>query len=61
MTGREASEVSDLSLRYVGILLAACRRESAAISSHGNLGCQPSQTIPEESRERVGILAQGLY
>jgi transposase len=61
MIGREAAEVLDLSLRQVGRLLAAYRKEGAAALAHGNRGRKPYHALNEGLRNRVLELAQSTY
>ena len=61
MTGREAGEVLDLSLRYVRRILAAYRKEGAAALAHGNRGRKPHHALGASLRKRVLELAQSTY
>ena len=58
MIGREAAEVIDLSLRQVRRLLAAYRKEGAAVLAHGNRGRKPHHTLNEGQRKLVLARAQ---
>ena len=61
MTGREAGEVLDLSLRHVRRILAAYRKEGAAALAHGNRGRKPHHALDASLRKRVLELAQSTY
>ena len=57
----EAAGAMGLSERHGWRLLAAYRKEGVAALAHGNRGRQPAHTVPERSKERVRMLAQGPY
>ncbi len=61
MTGREASEVVDLSLRHVRRLLRTYRREGAAALAHGNRGRKPYNALDEGVRRKVSELGGSTY
>ena len=61
MIGKEAAEVSGLSLRHVRRILAAYRKEGAAALAHGNRGRKPSHTLDAGMKKRVLELAQSVY
>ena len=61
LTGQEAGMLVGLSLRQVRRLLAAYRQEGVAAIAHGNRGRPPVHRIPEDTRKRVAVLAQGPY
>ena len=54
MTGREAVEALDLSLRHVRRLLAAYRKEGAAALAHGNRGRKPSHALGAGMNLKLG-------
>ena len=58
---KEASGLLGVSERGSWRLLAAYRKEGASALAHGNRGRQPSHTIPQEIKARVGELAQERY
>lgn len=57
----EAAYLLGLSKRHVWRILAAYRREGAAVLGHGNRGRRPANAIPEELKQRVTILARTRY
>ena len=61
ITGRQAAEVTDLSLRHVRRLLAGYRKEGPAALAHGNRGRKPCHALGDRLRERVLELAQTTY
>jgi len=61
MTGREAGEVLDFSLRHVRRILAAYRKEGAAALAHGNRGRKPHHALDASLRRQVLELAQSTY
>jgi len=61
VTARGASEVLGLSLRHVGRILAAYRREGAAALAHGNRGRNPHNALDDGVKRRVLELAQSTY
>jgi len=61
MGGREASEVSGLSLRHVRRLLAAYRKEGARALAHGNRGRKPHNALDKGLRMKVTELAESTY
>jgi transposase len=61
MTGREAAEVMDISLRQTRRLLAVYRKEGIAALAHGNRGRKPPNAIEKELRQKVLKLAGTKY
>jgi transposase len=61
MTGKQAAEVMDISLRHERRLLAAYRKEGIAAISHGNRGRKPHNAIEEETKQKVLELAGTKY
>lgn len=61
ITGQEAAEVLGLSMRHTRRLIAAYRREGAAVLAHGNRGRQSPRRTPEAVEEKVVALAKDLY
>lgn len=61
MGGREAGEVSGLSLRHVRRLLAAYRKEGAQALAHGNRGRRPHNALDKGLRVKVSELAESTY
>ena len=61
LTGQQAAGLVCLSLRQVRRLLAAYRKEGVAALAHGNRGRRPVHALPEEKKERVVVLAKGVY
>ena len=61
MTGREAAEVLDRSVRHVRRILAAYRKEGAAALAHGNRGRKPHHALDPNLRKRVLELARSTY
>ena len=61
MVGREASEVSGLSLRHVRRLLAAYRKEGAQALAHGNRGRKPHNALDKGLSMKVSELAESTY
>lgn len=61
ISGREAAEVLDLSLRHVRRILAAYRKEGAAALAHGNRGRKPRHALKESLKRQVVELAQSKY
>lgn len=61
ISGREAAEVLDLSLRHVRRILAAYRKEGAAALAHDNRGRKPHNAVDTGLRKKVLVLAQSTY
>ena len=61
MTGLEAAEVLGLSLRHTRRLIAAYRKEGAAVLAHGNRGKRSPRRTPEAVEKEIVALAKGLY
>jgi transposase len=61
MSGREAAELLDLSLRQVRRILAAYRKEGAAALAHGNRGRIPHNALDTRRKEQVLVLAMSTY
>ena len=61
MGGREAGEVSGLSLRHVRRLLAAYRKEGAQALAHGNRGRKPHNALDKGLSMKVSELAESTY
>jgi len=57
----EAAYLLGLSERHTWRILAAYRREGAAVLGHGNRRRRPANAIPEELKQRVTILARTRY
>lgn len=57
----EAAQVLGLSQRQVWRILAAYRKEGAAAVAHGNRGRSPANALPQETRDRVILLARNSY
>lgn len=57
----EAATVLGLSERHIWRILAAYRKEGAAVLAHGNRGRKPANTVPEEVKRQVRELAWGVY
>jgi transposase len=61
ISAEEAAEVLGLSQRQVWRILSAYRKEGAAAVAHGNRGRSPANTLPQETRDRVILLARNSY
>ena len=61
MRGREAAEVSGLSLRHVRRLLAAYRKEGTAAPAQGDRGRKPCRALDSSLNKQVLELAQTTY
>jgi len=61
ITGREAAEVSGLSLRHTRRILAAYREEGAQALAHGNRGRRPHHALDESVKKWVLELAGSTY
>lgn len=61
MTGQEAAEVLGISLRHTRRIIAAYRKEGAAVLAHGNRGKDSHRRTPEVVEEKIVELAEGLY
>ena len=61
MTGPEAAQVLELSLRQVRRIVAAYRKGGAVALAHGNRGRVSPRRIPAADRERILELARGKY
>lgn len=61
MTGIEAAEVMELSLRHARRLLAAYRKEGSAALAHGNRGRKPHNALDDAVKRRIVELAQSTY
>ncbi len=61
ISGEQAAEVLQLSLRHVRRLLAAYRRKGAAALAHGNRGRVPWNALKEEVKEQVTALVKTKY
>jgi len=61
MSGREAAEVLELSLRHVRKILAAYRKEGAAALAHGNRGRKPHHALDASLEKQVLELVQSTY
>ncbi len=61
MTGQEAAEVLGLSLRHTRRLIAAYRKEGAAVLAHGNRGKRSHRRIPEAVEDEIIALTKGPY
>ena len=61
MTGQEAAEMLGLSLRHTRRLIAASRKEGAAVLAHGNRGKRSHRHTPETVEEKIVELARGQY
>jgi transposase len=62
ISGEEAAQVLGLSQRQVWRILAAYRKEGgAAAVAHGNRGRSPANALPQETRDRVILLARTSY
>jgi transposase len=61
MTGQEAAEMLGLSLRHTRRLIAAYRKEGAAVLAHGNRGKRSPRRTPEAVEKEIVALAKGLY
>jgi len=57
----EAAYLLGLSERHTWRILASYREEGANALAHGNRGRQPTNTIPEETKHRVIMLARTRY
>ncbi len=61
MTGQEAAEVLGLSLRHTRRIIAAYRKEGAAVQAHGNRGKPSHRRTPKAVEEEIVALAKGPY
>ena len=61
ISGKQGSQVLEISLRHFRRLLAAYRREGAAALGHGNRGRRPAHALDEKVKERVLNLAKTKY
>lgn len=61
MTGKQAAEMLDLSLRHVRRMLAGYRQEGLAALAHGNRGRASPRRTAEAIRAKVIELAKGDY
>jgi transposase len=61
MTGQQAAEMLDLSLRHVRRMLARYRQEGIAALAHGNRGRASPRRVPSDIREKVIKLAKKPY
>lgn len=61
ISGKQGSQVLEISLRHFRRLLAAYRREGAAALAHGNRGRRPAHALDEKVKERVLNLAKTKY
>ena len=61
ISGREAAEVLNFSLRQVRRLLAAYRKEGAAALAHGNRGRKPPHALDDAVKKQVLELARSTY
>ena len=58
LTGRGAAEVLGLSVCHVRRILAAYRKEGAAVVAHGNRGGRPHNALDGDLRKQVVDLAR---
>ena len=61
ITGYQAAELMQVSLRHLKRLRAAYRKDGAAALAHGNRGRKPPNTLGEEIKKQVLELAQNKY
>lgn len=61
ISGKQGSQLLEISLRHFRRLLAAYRREGAAALAHGNRGRRPAHALDEQVKERVLNLAKTKY
>lgn len=61
LTGREAAELLELSLRHLRRILTAYRKEGASTLAHGNRGRKPHHALDESLKRQVAALAQSTY
>ena len=61
MTGKEAAQILDLSLRHERRILAAYRKEGAQGLAHGNRGRKPANALGDGLKRQVVGLAQSTY
>ena len=61
MTGQQAAEMLDLSLRHVRRVLARYRQEGIGALSHGNRGRASPRRVPTGIRDKVIKLAKNPY
>jgi transposase len=61
MTGQEAAEMLGLSLRHTRRLIAAYRKEGAAVLAHGDRGKRSPRRTPEVVERKMVALAKGQY
>lgn len=61
LTGKQASELLEMSLRQVRRMLAAYKKEGAAALSHGNKGRSPHNKLAESVLGMVVELARSKY
>lgn len=61
MTGQQAAEMLELSLRHVRRLLAKYRNEGASALAHGNRGRASPRQVPEAIKAEVIKLAKSIY
>lgn len=61
LTGQEAAEVLGLSLRHTRRLIAAYRKEGAAVLAHGNRGKRSHRRTPEFVEEEIVALVKDQY
>ena len=57
----QAAPLLEVSERHVRRILAAYREEGVAALAHGNRGRQPKQTIAQDVRSQVLVLARTTY
>ena len=55
------AEILGISERQLRRVLAAYRRDGAAALVHGNRGCKPRNSVPEDVAAAAVILASGIY
>ena len=61
VTGKEAAELVDLSVRHLRRILVAYRKEGAQALAHGNRGRKPCHALDENLKGQVVALAQSTY
>lgn len=61
LTGRQAAELLELSLRHLRRILAAYRKEGASALAHGNRGRKPHHALDEGLKKGILELAQSTY
>lgn len=61
VTGKEAAELVDLSVRHLRRILAAYRKEGAQALAHGNRVRKPCHALDENLKGQVVALAQSTY